>query len=117
LYRLALNAQVTNSVYDSYYDSELIAEWRSLYDPINENWDEYNHWNPDVLYNPENLNFWLDFIDTGSALGKYSVGRIGRRTKVVNDDDINSIYNIEVPDVVFIDGYDEKLVKKYTASG
>nr|DAL81301.1 MAG TPA: hypothetical protein [Bacteriophage sp.] len=35
MYRRALNAQVTNSVYDNYYDSELIAEWRGLYDPLN----------------------------------------------------------------------------------
>lgn len=117
LYRQALVAQVTNSVYDNYYDSELIAEWRNLYDPLNKNWDARNHWNPDVFENPQNLNFWLDFIDTNSALGQYSVKRIGRRTKVVNDSNIRSIYNREVPDVVFLEGYDQDQIVKYAGIG
>lgn len=101
LYRRALDAQVTNSVYDNYYDSELIAEWRGLYDPMNLNWDATNHWNPDVFNDPGAINFWLDFIDTSSALGKYSIKNIGRRTKVINNNDIKVVYNSEVPDVVF----------------
>ena len=101
LYRRALNAQVSNSVYDNYYDSELIAEWRNLYNPMNKNWDSTNHWNPDVFNDPGSINFWLDFIDTSSALGKYSIKNIGRRTKVVNNNDIKTVYNSEVPDVVF----------------
>ena len=117
LYRRALNAQVTNSVYDNYYDSELIAEWRGLYDPLNENWDAYNHWNPDVFNNPSNLNFWLDFIDTGSEIGQYSVNEIGRRTKVVNSSDITSVYNMEVPDVIFIEGLDQDLIAQYRGIG
>ena len=117
LYRRALNAQVTNSVYDNYYDSELIAEWRGLYDPLNKNWDTYNHWNPDVFNNPSNLNFWLDFIDTGSEIGRYSVNEIGRRTKVVNSSDITSVYNMEVPDVIFIEGLDQDLIAQYRGIG
>ncbi len=115
LYRHALEAQVTNSVYDNYYDSELIAEWRNLYNPMESAWDDTNHWNPDVLENPKNINFWLDFIDTGSELGKYSVGQIGRRTKVVNSADIKSVYNSEVPDVIFIRELDD--IPKYASIG
>lgn len=117
LYRRALNAQVTNSVYDNYYDSELIAEWRNLYDPLNEKWDEYDHWNPDVFNNPENLNYWLDFIDTGSEMGKYSINEIGRRTKVVNSSDITSVYNMEAPDIIFIEGLDQDLIAEYRGIG
>lgn len=117
LYRLALDAQVTNSVYDNYYDSELIAEWRGLYDPTKEIWDAYNHWNPDVFNDPSKINFWLDFIDTGSALGKYSVNEIGRRTKVVNNTSIKSVYNSEVPDVIFIEGLDLDLITQYHGIG
>lgn len=95
--------QATNNVYDNYYDAELIAEWRGLYDPTKEKWKTTRYWNPDVFENPEKLNYWLDFIDTGSAIGKYSVSQIGRRTKVINSSDINSLYNKEVPDIVFIE--------------
>lgn len=117
LYRRALNAQVSNSVYDNYYDSELIAEWRNLYNPMNKNWDATNHWNPDVFNDPGSINFWLDFIDTSSALGKYSIKNIGRRTKVVNNNDIKTVYNSEVPDVVFIEGLDQDLIVKYKGIG
>ena len=117
LYRRALNAQVSNSVYDNYYDSELIAEWRNLYNPMNKNWDATNHWNPDVFNDPDSINFWLDFIDTSSALGKYSIKNIGRRTKVVNNNDIKTVYNSEVPDVVFIEGLDQDLIVKYQGIG
>lgn len=117
LYRRALNAQVSNSVYDNYYDSELIAEWRNLYNPMNKNWDATNHWNPDVFNDPASINFWLDFIDTSSALGKYSIKNIGRRTKVVNNNDIKTVYNSKVPDVVFIEGLDQDLIVKYQGIG
>lgn len=117
LYRRALNAQVSNSVYDNYYDSELIAEWRNLYNPMNKNWDATNHWNPDVFNDPDSINFWLDFIDTSSALDKYSIKNIGRRTKVVNNNDIKTVYNSEVPDVVFIEGLDQDLIVKYQGIG
>lgn len=124
LYRLALNAQVTNSTYDNYYDAELIAEWRNLYDPMNEKWIETqqdriarNHWNPAVFDDPTTINYWLDFIDTDSALGKYSIKNIGRRTKVVNDTSIKTVYNSEVPDVVFMEGYDQELIAKYQGIG
>lgn len=117
LYRRALNAQVSNSVYDNYYDSELIAEWRNLYNPMNKNWDATNHWNPDVFNDPGSINFWLDFIDTSSTLGKYSIKNIGRRTKVVNNNDIKTVYNSEVPDVVFIEGLDQDLIVKYQGIG
>lgn len=121
LYRHALDAQVTNSVYDNYYDSELIAEWRNLYDTMNEEWNSDNagrdHWNPDVFQNPGKINFWLDFIDTGSDLGKYSVSQIGRRTKVINDSNVRSVYNREVPDVIFIEGLNNELMVQYQGIG
>ena len=117
LYRLALNAQVTNSVHDSYYDSELIAEWRGLYDPMNTAWASRGGWNPDIYENPGNINFWLDFIDTDSSLGEYSVRKIGRRTKVVNNSDLRSVFNREVPDIIFLEGYDPSQIAHYTNIG
>jgi hypothetical protein len=58
---------------NNYYDSELLAHWRELYNPMNSDWDAFNHWNPDVTLNPENLDYWLDFIDSSSEIGKYSI--------------------------------------------
>lgn len=103
LYRQAIYAQVTNGVYNNAYDAEMIAEWRNLYDPDKEDWKATQGWNPAAHNNPETLNFWIDFIDdSSSALGDYSVKNIGRRTKVINNDKVKSIYNKEVPDVVYL---------------
>lgn len=114
LYRRALLAQTTTgfaSNYsasqtpktgNNYFYEELIGFWRDLYDPNKEEWNSFNHWNPDVQNHPENLIFWFDLIDTGSSIGNYSIGQIGRRTKAVNKKEIKTIYNKEVPDILFI---------------
>lgn len=101
LYRQALIASL-NNLTNSNYDMELLAEWRNLYDPENADWKVTDNWNPKVYSDPRNLNYWLDFIDTGAAIGKYSVNMIGRRTKVINSSEVTCIYNTEVPDVIFM---------------
>lgn len=111
LYRKALLAQSQVSVSSEGYDADLLAEWRKLFDP-NAGWTETdkwynskkerNGWNPDVFERPQNLDYWLDFIDTSSAMGKYSVNQIGRRTITVNKEEYKAIKNPEVPDIIFV---------------
>lgn len=126
LYRQALVAKTQSGFgsYNNYYYEELLTEWRKLYDPTNTSWKTTNSltcwWNPDVFDNPDQLVFWLDFIDSSSEIGKYSVGQIGRRTKAVNNNDIKTIYNKEVPDIVFIPSDAEnkqELINHYNAIG
>lgn len=92
LYRRAIVANAQGDIYSN-YDEELLAEWRKLYDPLNETWEEYDYWNPFVLEDSRQIDYWLDFIDENSAMGKYSIANIGRRTKVLNANDANSVYN------------------------
>lgn len=101
LYRQALLANSVGDTY-SFYDAELLAEWRNLFDTMNKDWENTNHWNPDVFYDPRNINYWLDFIDTGSEVGKYSVSAVGRRSIVENNNNITALYALEVPDVIFM---------------
>ena len=112
LYRQALERSKDGSTRD--YDQELLAEWRKLYNPIpqtnsqGEKIDWYDEeakeaWNPDVFSNPGSLDYWLDFLDDGDDLRKYSVQSIGRRTKVINKDTIRSIFNPEVQDILFVE--------------
>ena len=65
------------------------------------------YWNQNVVYSPESLIFWIDFLDTDGELGKYSVKAIGDRPKAVNDTDVNSIYYRATPDVVFFDSLED----------
>lgn len=80
----------------NYYYTELKNEWPKLYDIKN---GEYKQ---EVLDNPSGIDFYLDIIDTTSELSQYSVQNIGRRSKVLSDNDVNCIFAPEIPDLVFI---------------
>lgn len=72
----------------------------------------YQHWNKDVYESPETLNFWFDFLDSESELSQFSVKAIGSRPKVVNDNNINSIYFRDTPNVIFQEYGDQNLAGK-----
>ena len=123
LYRQALLAYGT-STEGSYYDEELMAEWRNIYDPgstwerdgidsFQRGWEDHfgedNDETPwagyivDVKIAPEKLRYWLDIIDTSAAVGVYGVNRIGRRTVAQENSKINEVFQGEIPDIVFIE--------------
>ena len=111
IYRNALERQAQVQSTEP-YDAEMLAFWRLLYDPDNKDWvyadyPEYNYWNPSVREDPASLVFWIDFIDTTSEVGKYAVSQIGRRMKVVNNDNIKILFAKQIPPIVFIPDYQE----------
>lgn len=111
IYRNALERQAQVQSTEP-YDAEMLAFWRLLYNPDNKDWvyadyPAYNHWNPSVREDPASLIFWIDFIDTTSEVGKYAVSQIGRRMKVVNNDDIKVLFTKQIPPIVFIPDYQE----------
>lgn len=111
IYRNALERQAQVQSTEP-YDAEMLAFWRLLYDPDNKDWvyadyPEYNYWNPSVREDPASLVFWIDFIDTTSEVGKYAVSQIGRRMKVVNNDNIKILFTKQTPPIVFIPDYQE----------
>lgn len=111
IYRNALERQAQVQSTEP-YDAEMLAFWRLLYDPDNKDWvyvdyPEYNHWNPSIREDPASLVFWIDFIDTTSEVGKYAVSQIGRRMKVVNNDNIKILFTKQIPPIVFIPDYQE----------
>lgn len=85
----------------NYYYTELKHEWPKLYDLREGAFKE------DVLTDPSSIDYFLDTIDTVSDLQQYSVQNIGRRSKVVVDNDINCIFAPDIPDLVFINISDE----------
>ena len=65
------------------------------------------YWNRAIWEAPEILNFWFDFLDGEGALAQFNVKNMGSRPKVINDDNVKSIYFRETPSVLFKSG-DEK---------
>jgi hypothetical protein len=62
---------------------------------------EYDHEELKII-NHETHYYWIDFLDD-SYLEKYKVSNIGRRTKVINDNDVKAIFFESTPNVLFID--------------
>ena len=103
--------------YEQYY-SDMQAFWRQLYNPEAKEqedglYDELlgisyykdgnkKYWNKQIHLDPNALNFWFDFLDSGGELNNYGVDRIGSRSKIVNETSIKSIYFRETPEVLFI---------------
>ena len=77
----------------NYYYSELYNEWPKMYDIETGQW----------LEDKKNLDFYLDFIDTDSNLGQLSVYNIGRRSMVVDDKNINCIFENDIVDCILIE--------------
>lgn len=98
-----------NTKYDLDYDNiEETSEWRRLYS-ISQNPDgSYNgDWTDQVKNDPENLNYFLEFIDGSGDFAKYSISNIGRRTYAVNDKDASCIYFDNPSTLIFVDSQEE----------
>ena len=81
----------------NYYYTELKNEWPKLYDMRNQKFFE------GVIDQPSDVDFFLDFIDTPTAISEFSVQNIGRRTTTLVDDSINCIFEPDNPDIVIIE--------------
>ena len=90
-----------------YYYTELVEEWPKLYDLKEQKIKD------EVFSNASSIDFFLDIIDIGSGVGKYSVDNIGRRSIAVNEEGINCVFEQEVPDVVFLDNTLSSVELKY----
>jgi hypothetical protein len=56
-----------------------------------------------VLKTPSNIDYYLDFIDSSAAISQFSVRNIGRRSHIVNSNDINCVFEPDIPDFVIIE--------------
>lgn len=58
-------------------------------------------------------NYFLDFIDPQtSGLGEYSVQNIGRRIDAVQDEDVNCLFQPEIPDIVWLEADSDDLADR-----
>lgn len=61
------------------------------------------YWNKNVFEHPEVLNFWIDFLDSGTELQQFSIPQVGDRIKVVKEDKIKAIVYSTIPDFILYD--------------
>lgn len=114
LYRMALKAHGTADE-GTYYDAELRAEWREIFDPNNDiffsNWREqfggtprWTGYTREIVTDPSSIRYWIDIIESNTHLGQYSVNRIGRRSVVEDNSQIHEVLTRQTPGILFIDG-------------
>lgn len=86
------------------YYTELNNEWPKMYDIENGKfYEEYEK-------EPSSLDYFLDFIDSSAAIGELSISNIGKRSKIVVDEDINCIFEREIPNLVMIDASQDSAI-------
>lgn len=95
----------------NYYYAELAAEWPKQYDITKESKETDDAGRPiytggfrdEYIKDPSSMDYYLDFIDSSSDIGYFSINNIGRRTHVVNSNDINCIFESHIPDLILIE--------------
>ena len=93
----------------NYYYTELMNEWPKLYNMqasteiINGEEVYVGDFYPEVVQSIEDIDFYLDFIDSGAEISKFSISNIGRRQKVIVDNDVNCVFEPDVPDYIIIE--------------
>ena len=124
------SVELTQETYDAYNTNLTLA--RATFDQAQEQkklnlvsatyylWVANSYWNPNVIrcdaqteykikfISPENMLFWIDFLDANAALGKYKVTSIGHRAKVINDDKVKAIFFRDTPTVLWLSPDDEE---------
>ena len=105
-------------VNSNYYYPELAAEWPKIYNLKAESYTE----NGETIYtgdfyqevkdHPEELTYFLDFIDSNAEISKFSVSNIGRRSLIESSDSFNCVFEPDVPDFVLIESGQADTAKK-----
>lgn len=105
LYLAGTNASNLGLDSNDYY-SELQNEWPKLYDLEKQEFKE------SVLNDPTSINYFLDFIDSTAAISELSINNIGKRSKVISNNDINCIFASEIPNLILIEKGKEDTAEK-----
>ena len=78
-----------------YYYPELAAEWHKIYDIAKGEFKE-------DIQDITSLDYFLDFIDSGTLLDQMGIEALGRRSKVISNEKINCVFAPDIPQYVFI---------------
>lgn len=91
-----------NNTYFQYY-AELKEEFPKIFDL------EKQEYISQMFNHPDQINYFLDFIDEDSQLGQYSVSNIGRRAKIIDDNNegVNCVFEPTIPDIVYLKAGDQ----------
>ena len=108
LYLNGVQSEPFGTASNNYYP-ELNAEWPKLYNFKAKSLKEKEgiiytgDFYEEVTKTPSDIDYYLDFIDSNAEIGKISIENIGRRSHVIVDNDINCIFEPDIPDFILIE--------------
>ena len=95
-----------SGTYSNYYYPELKNEWGKLFYLRLDDENKYfiDEFQPSVLADPAQIDFFLDFINTDSKMGELNIENIGRRSEVMNGENqgVNCMFEPYLPDIIFL---------------
>lgn len=91
-------AAQTRGLEYNYYYPELKVEWPKIYDLVNQKYYDQ------VLEHPTDINYFLDFINTGNPkITQISIKNIGRRSYIADKGkSVNCVFEEWIPDVIIV---------------
>ena len=105
-YQTALRQYKSEMALEEKNNIELLNKVKSLTN-LSQNFRD-DGWCLDVFNRPDQLNFWIDFLDSEGELSQFSVPMVGERSKVINDTNVKAIYFRETPEVLFTEDLDNE---------
>ena len=87
------------------YFEELNSFWPDEYDLRRQNQKFFGEKEDGVVHfkTLTTGKFYFDIIDANSSsLGIYSINNIGRRTEVINNEEVNCLFTPEIPNIIFL---------------
>lgn len=102
----------------NYYAAELNSEWPKIVNVKgtidSENEDGIKTYTEVFIGDQSTYEYWLDFIEDNV----FNVNNIGRRSKVVNDNAVNCLFPVEIPNYLYIEatGDTESMQKQLEAA-
>lgn len=90
--------------YEQYY-TDIQGFWEDIYRIPGETPDDPKlmGWYLEKLQDPNQLNYWLDFIEGDSSLNNLSIKNIGDRTLIKNDKEVSCLFELPVPPILLYD--------------
>lgn len=106
-------AAQTRGLEYNYYYPELKVEWPKIYDLVNQKYYDQ------VLEHPADINYFLDFINTGNPkITQISIKNIGRRSYIADKGkNTNCVFEEWIPDVIIVKKGDAEGVKEANDRG
>ena len=88
------------------FQQEILDNLPSIYDFKNKSFKI------DLLNHPTELGYFIDYLEPQGDIAKYAIEAVGLKTYTEYDDSVNSIYELDIPNLILLDMSDKNYLEK-----